>query len=390
MNPPFSSTAGRLKNNNTKNAIRHVEQALQLLKPNGRLVAILGKGMGENEPKFISWWKHLRKKYNVAAIIHVNGDNYKKYGTTFGNIIAVIDNNGPTEGNTTLIYNFNGSFSNRDDIQKLISALAGVQADVPDAEECMEALELSHDDLPDFTNFDDVLDDFIDEERKRLQQERKNNNEKISHTTEQEPEIYKPATEIVSTKKQIKEFKQAFDELDNGRIFVRICDLRKKLNWPRETFDETLKNLRDEEIIQLHEGDASTMTAEENKDCFTDKNGIRMGTISWNEQKPSSTNNTQDDTSSEPDPNNLYPTEKFKEAFDKLNDEADGENFVSIDDLDDELFWPHEPFFSMFTKLKSRKGQTNTSNIFLGTIKITIRIVKTIQKVPKVKIKSLF
>ena len=29
-------------------------------------------------------------------------------------------------------------------------------------------------------------------------------------------------------------FKAAFDELDRGRIFVRICDLRRRLGWPRE------------------------------------------------------------------------------------------------------------------------------------------------------------
>ena len=52
-------------------------------------------------------------------------------------------------------------------------------------------------------------------------------------------------------------FKAAFDELDRGRIFVRICDLRRRLGWPREVFDGMIRDLRDKEIIQLHTGDAS-------------------------------------------------------------------------------------------------------------------------------------
>ena len=77
-------------------------------------------------------------------------------------------------------------------------------------------------------------------------------------------------------------FKKAFDELDNGKIFVRICDLRQKLDWAREEFDAILRRLRDDEQIQLHSGDATTMTEDESKDCFVDENGFRMGTVTWN------------------------------------------------------------------------------------------------------------
>ncbi len=52
-----------------------------------------------------------------------------------------------------------------------------------------------------------------------------------------------------------EEFMKAFDGLDNGRIFVRICDLRKKLNWPRDLFDAMLMMLRDKELIQMHVAD---------------------------------------------------------------------------------------------------------------------------------------
>lgn len=79
-----------------------------------------------------------------------------------------------------------------------------------------------------------------------------------------------------------EEFMKAFDSLDNGRIFVRICDLRKKLNWPRDLFDAILMMLRDKELIQMHIADESTMTPDEIKDCFVDENNYRMGTVTRN------------------------------------------------------------------------------------------------------------
>ncbi len=80
-------------------------------------------------------------------------------------------------------------------------------------------------------------------------------------------------------------FREAFYALDKGRIFVRICDLRRELNWPREVFDEMLRKLRDEEIIQLHVGDDSLMTTDEINDCFVDENNYRMGTVTYNARR---------------------------------------------------------------------------------------------------------
>lgn len=96
MNPPFSSTAGRTSNNNTMNGAKHIEQALKRLAPGGRLVAIVGEGMGASRPAFLSWWKDIKSKYNVKANIAINGAEYAKYGTTFDNQILVIDNTGKT------------------------------------------------------------------------------------------------------------------------------------------------------------------------------------------------------------------------------------------------------------------------------------------------------
>jgi antirestriction protein ArdC/phage/plasmid primase-like uncharacterized protein/tRNA G10 N-methylase Trm11 len=97
MNPPFSSTAGRVQGQrDTANGARHIEQALKRLETGGRLVAIVGNGMAMDKPTFSSWWGDIKKKYNVRANIGISGKEYAKYGTTFDNQILVIDKNGPT------------------------------------------------------------------------------------------------------------------------------------------------------------------------------------------------------------------------------------------------------------------------------------------------------
>jgi antirestriction protein ArdC/phage/plasmid primase-like uncharacterized protein len=97
MNPPFSSTAGRVQGQrDTSNGARHIEQALKRLQEGGRLVAIVGQGMAADRPAFKAWWSNIEKKYTVRANIGISGKEYAKYGTTFDNQILVIDKTGPT------------------------------------------------------------------------------------------------------------------------------------------------------------------------------------------------------------------------------------------------------------------------------------------------------
>ena len=97
MNPPFSSTAGRVHGQrDTANGARHIEQALKRLEEGGRLVAIVGNGMAADRPAFAKWWGDIEKKYNVRANIGIAGREYAKYGTTFDNQILVIDKTGAT------------------------------------------------------------------------------------------------------------------------------------------------------------------------------------------------------------------------------------------------------------------------------------------------------
>lgn len=100
MNPPFSSTAGRTSKKSTANAKVHIEQALDRLSDNGRLVAIVGKGMADNAPSFRSWWNDLRKEYDIKANVRIDGSNFKKNGTTFDDQLVIIDKTGPQDGKT--------------------------------------------------------------------------------------------------------------------------------------------------------------------------------------------------------------------------------------------------------------------------------------------------
>lgn len=95
MNPPFSSSAER-NIHNTKIGAKHIEEALKMLAPNGRLVAVVGQGMADDAPTFRNWWKDIKAEYNVKANIGVDGKNYNKYGTNFGIQMLVIDKNGAT------------------------------------------------------------------------------------------------------------------------------------------------------------------------------------------------------------------------------------------------------------------------------------------------------
>lgn len=121
MNPPFSSTAGRMTSNSTANAERHIEQALNRLEDNGRLVAILGRGMADDSQTFRSWWNKLRENYDIKANIQIDGKNYHKYGTDFDIQLVVIDKTGPQVGRT-----LTGAYT---DLSKIPAIMEGIRND---------------------------------------------------------------------------------------------------------------------------------------------------------------------------------------------------------------------------------------------------------------------
>lgn len=121
MNPPFSSSTTR-NMKGAKIGAKHIEEALKMLKTNGRLVAITGKTMADDAPTFRKWWNDIKKKYNVVANIGISGKNFNKYGTNFGIQMMVIDNNGATK-NTITDY--------VEDLHDLQSILGGIRNERP-------------------------------------------------------------------------------------------------------------------------------------------------------------------------------------------------------------------------------------------------------------------
>ena len=232
---------------------QHVIQALKLLKDGGRLVAILGGGREGNSTPHDKWLKHLGKKYNVNAVISIGGKAYSKYGTNFGNVIVVIDKTGATPENGTVRLKFSGDFNSFQDVSELFDTLADVRNNIQGGKTTKFSASkfVENNQLP---------------ERKTdiIPKTRENTAEKT--------------VERIAT---VGEFHKTFDLLDKGRIFVRICDLRRNLDWPRDVFDKMLRDLRDNDVIQLHTGDASLMTPDEVADCFIDENNFRKGSITW-------------------------------------------------------------------------------------------------------------
>ena len=64
------------------------------LKPGGRLVAIVGRGMALERPTFRKWWTEIGQRFRVRANLGIDGSAYARFGTTFDNQIIVIDRDG--------------------------------------------------------------------------------------------------------------------------------------------------------------------------------------------------------------------------------------------------------------------------------------------------------
>ena len=91
------------------------------------------------------------------------------------------------------------------------------------------------------------------------------------------PDVVLPQPRQVSE----KEFKIAYKELEGGNFYVRICDLRRHLDWTAQEFNTMLTNLRDSGKIQLQTGDTDFFTEEDIRESFVDENGFRKLTIMW-------------------------------------------------------------------------------------------------------------
>ena len=121
MNPPFSADTNMPGKKALMVGADHITQAIQRLQDGGRLVAIVGRGMSMNAPRFREWWKDMARQYNVRANVAISGKEYTKFGTSFDNRILVIDKTGATPEISAVV---GGEVAK---VQELIPLLEGVR-----------------------------------------------------------------------------------------------------------------------------------------------------------------------------------------------------------------------------------------------------------------------
>jgi hypothetical protein len=99
------------------------------------------------------------------------------------------------------------------------------------------------------------------------------------HRVEQKPQsapLPPPSAAPVAKER----FEAAYWELERGKFYARICDLRRRLGWTVQEFDAMLTSLRDAGKIQLQAG-GTNFTEEDIRDSFVDENGNRKLTMMW-------------------------------------------------------------------------------------------------------------
>lgn len=84
INPPFSSSGGRVERNRNKFGFRHVESALRRLTSGGRFAVILGEGGSPGSVSGRRFWDSMLPGIRVTRSISLPGREYYRNGTTVG------------------------------------------------------------------------------------------------------------------------------------------------------------------------------------------------------------------------------------------------------------------------------------------------------------------
>lgn len=82
INPPFSSSGGRVDRNRNKFGFRHVESALRRLATGGRFAVILGEAGSPQSVSGRRFWESMLPNIQVARFISLPGREYYRNGTT--------------------------------------------------------------------------------------------------------------------------------------------------------------------------------------------------------------------------------------------------------------------------------------------------------------------
>ena len=122
MNPPFSAAGQRGVKGTSAIGGRHVMQAVEMLRPGGRLVAIMGEGFRSTNKATKGVFQKMGREGQFRAVVNVDGSKiYRKYGTTFDNRVLVYDKTGqPNDPSQTIT----GDVST---IPELLDMLEGVR-----------------------------------------------------------------------------------------------------------------------------------------------------------------------------------------------------------------------------------------------------------------------
>ena len=80
-----------------------------------------------------------------------------------------------------------------------------------------------------------------------------------------------------------EKFREAFENSDKGRSFVRIFKIRRYLSWPPDVFDSMVRELRNKGLIFVHRADPTILKPDEYDEGFFDEYGHMNGTVTWNE-----------------------------------------------------------------------------------------------------------
>ncbi|MGE3385022.1 MAG: hypothetical protein AB7L70_19000 [Pyrinomonadaceae bacterium] len=84
MNPPFSSSGGRVERSRNKFGFRHVESALRRLARGGRFAVILGEGGSPGSLSGKRFWDSLQPDIRITRSISLFGREFYRNGTTVG------------------------------------------------------------------------------------------------------------------------------------------------------------------------------------------------------------------------------------------------------------------------------------------------------------------
>jgi len=98
MNPPFSSSGGRINRTDAKFGFRHLRSALDRLKENGRLVALLGNSASLDTVQGRKFWSETADDYEVGCLVKIPGKAFYKMGTTVGTMVCYLRKAGITKG----------------------------------------------------------------------------------------------------------------------------------------------------------------------------------------------------------------------------------------------------------------------------------------------------